>query len=84
MKMQTCPYCGNVLEKGTFRSRGSNYFLPADEKAPICYIQKAMDKKRAIMLPPDPLEVRLPNDISWSEAYVCRICKIIIVPYEQS
>ncbi|MGI6142128.1 MAG: PF20097 family protein [Caldicoprobacterales bacterium] len=72
-----CPWCNEQLELGVFRSRGGNYFLPLGESVPITYSKSAMSKKRAIPLPPSSLS--LPPD--WPEAYVCRRCKKIIIPY---
>lgn len=77
MTKKTCPYCGNPLEEGTFQSRGGNHFLPAGAKNPKLYTKSSMEKKRAILLPPDFLSL-VPQ---WPQAYVCRNCKIII-PYE--
>ncbi len=56
MNNQICPYCGRELEQGTFHSRGGNYFLPNGEKTPSFYTEKAMEKRKAILLPPDPFQ----------------------------
>lgn len=56
MNNQICPYCGCELEQGTFHSRGGNYFLPNGEKTPSFYTEKAMEKRKAILLPPDPFQ----------------------------
>lgn len=37
-----------------------------------------MARKGAIMLPPDPLAARP----QWPEAFACRACRKIILPYE--
>ena len=79
MKFQKCPNYGGEIEKGTFRSRGGNFFLPEGEKTPIWYTEKSMKKRNAIYLPPYFLSS---PPIQWPEAYVCRNCKIVIFPYE--
>lgn len=76
---QKCPYCGNELEEGSLRSRGGNYFLPAEERVPILFTKKAMKNKKAIILTPDFLSV---STADWPQAYTCRDCKKIIIPYE--
>ena len=38
-----------------------------------------MDKKGAIMLPPDPISV----PPVFPKAWVCRNCKIILIPYDE-
>ena len=75
MTNDKCPYCGNNLEHGSFRSKGGNFFLPKGEKAPFLYSENSMTKRNAILLPPDILYGNYPD------AYVCRTCKIIIIPY---
>lgn len=79
MRVQVCPHCGEMIEKGTLRSRGGNYFLPEGEKTPALYTEKAMNMKSAVMLPPDSLSLGTPK---WPDAYLCRNCKLIIIPYE--
>lgn len=74
-----CPYCGDEMIKGTFRSRGGNYFLPDGEKTPILCTAKSMQKRNAIQLPPSLLN--LGNDIDWPVAYACRSCRKIILDY---
>lgn len=74
-----CPFCGKEMIKGTFRSRGKNYFLPDGQKLPIIYSVKAMAKRNAILLPPDFLNI---SDIgNWPIAYACPDCKKIIIDY---
>lgn len=77
--MTKCPYCSNELEKGSFRSRGGNYFLPDGEKNPAFFSEKAFKKCRAIPLPPDFISYGQPQ---YPLAYVCRNCKKIIISYE--
>ena len=79
MMLRTCPYCGKELERGELRSRGGNYFLPECEVPPSLHSKKEMDKRRAVMLPPDPLAFGMPK---WPNANLCRNCKLILIPYE--
>ena len=53
MNFEKCPNCGGEIEKGTFRSRGGNFFLPKGEKAPFLYSENSMTKRNAILLPPN-------------------------------
>jgi len=74
-----CPYCGTEMTKGTFRSRGKNYFLPDGQKLPWLYSAKAMTKRNAILLPPDFLDI---SDIgNWPVAYACTGCRKIVIDY---
>ena len=79
MNFQKCLYCGGNIEEGTFRSGGGNYFLPKGEKPPSLYSKSAMSKKRAVLLPPEIFSV---GNHQWPAAFLCRNCKIIIIPYE--
>ena len=81
MKFRKCPNCGGEIEKGTFRSRGGNFFLPEGEKTPLWFTEKSMAKRNAIYLPPYFYET-LSITVEWPEAYACRNCKIVIFPYE--
>ena len=72
-----CPYCNQELEKGTLRSRYGALYLPDDTSPPIVRLKKSIKKRKAIPLPPDLLS-------DWPVAYACRICKKIIVPYDDS
>lgn len=74
-----CPFCENELIKGTFRSRGANYFLPDGEKIPKLYTAKSMAKSNAITIPPDILDIS--TTIDWPIAYACPDCKKIIIEY---
>ena len=76
-----CPYCGNSMESGTLRSRGSNYFLPDGEKPSkvAFYTEKYLNKANAISLPPSPYETSL--HVEWPVAYCCRDCRKIIIAY---
>ncbi len=79
MKIETCPYCGNLLEEGEIKNRGFGYYLPKDSSPPRWYSKRAMDKKGAIMLPPDPISV----PPVFPKALVCRNCKMILIPYDE-
>jgi len=75
-----CPKCGKEMQKGRLRSRGCNYFLPDGMKAPWVYTKRTLEQHNAIMLPPNPYTL----DFSvgdWPEAYACRACRMIIMPY---
>lgn len=75
--MNLCPWCNKELEIGTFQSRGGNYFLPQNQSRPHFYSEKSMNKKNAILLPPDFLS----RPSEHPKAYVCRTCKKIVIPY---
>ena len=79
MDLQKCPYCGEDLEEGTLRNRGGTFFLPIDEKVPLTYTKKAMEKRGAILLPPQYYSLKAPDSHT---AFVCRGCKMIILPFE--
>lgn len=72
-----CPYCGDVLERGTLRSRGGNYFSPQGNKVPILDTKNAMKQSGAIPLPPSAMQLK-PD---YPTAYACRTCCNIIIPY---
>ena len=80
MNTKNCPYCGIEMEKGTFHSRGMNSFWPDGER-PGWYSKKAMKKSRCIMLPPDPYRLSVLAD-ERLYGYLCRRCKMIMIPYE--
>ena len=81
MKYELCPRCGGPMEAGKLRSRGMNFYLPEGQTAPAWFARKQMLKKRCIILPPDPLDTKLPPQ--WPAAYVCRSCKFLLIPYEE-
>jgi len=76
--LQVCPWCGGELEEGTFRSRGGNYFLPLHEKTPKLYTSASMKKRNAIPLPPAFADV---SSTSYPTAYVCHLCKKIVISF---
>lgn len=71
-----CPFCGKEMVKGTFRSRGSNFFQPDGRKLPHWYTKKSMEKVGAVALPPDP---RAGGD--HPKAYLCNVCRKIVIEY---
>ena len=75
-----CPFCHSEMTKGTLRSKGGNYFLPEGERNPFSYSQKALEKRRGVMLPPDPYRGAL-ETTDWPEAYNCRKCRKIFISY---
>ena len=75
-----CPYCEKEMEKGLFMSRGANYFLPDGEKTPATNLEGSIRKRNGIPLPPDLFAIGRPE---WPQAYVCRSCKVIIMPYTE-
>ncbi len=76
-----CPWCSEPLEAGTFRSRGGNYFLPEGERTPLLYTKSSMNKRRAVPVEPFLFASALPASGASPEAYVCRRCHKIIIPY---
>lgn len=76
-----CPFCGAEMEHGTLHSRGGNYFLPDEEKVRF-YTQKSLEKARAIPLPPNPYG-KVGEAPAWPEAYCCRACRMLILPYNE-
>lgn len=81
--MSNCPYCGGELEKGIFRSRGGNFFQPDNRKVPAILTKSNLEKAGCIPLPPSPYGHSF-SHVHWPAAYVCRSCKKIIIPYDES
>ncbi len=80
-ELKLCPWCGEKLEKGNFRSRGCNYFLPEGMKAPLFNVPKYMEKANAVFLPPYYWKISFNPD--FPDAFLCRNCRKIIIPYEE-
>lgn len=74
-----CPYCGGALEKGTLHSRGGEYFLPDGAKLPAWFTRESMEKVGAVGLAWNPALTRR----EWPEAYCCRPCRRLIVPFPE-
>ena len=83
MERKFCPYCGGQMEIGKLYSRGSNYYLPDGQKLPAWYSARALKKRNAIPLPPDPLGIQKPADVEWPVTFACRNCKFLLIPYEE-
>ena len=79
MKLTRCPFCEGVWEKGELKSRGGVYFLPEGEKMPALAIESSYEKRRAISVPPFPLE----HPPHFPCALACRNCGVILVDYEK-
>lgn len=79
MKIIECPFCKGTLEKGELRSRGGVYFLPEGQKTPTWAIESSYEKRRAISVPPFPLD----HPIRFPFAMACRNCGVIILDYEK-
>jgi len=77
-----CPYCNRKLTEGSLRSRGCNYFLPLGENVPLVFSEKALLKKNAIPLPPDPYSTELfMSELDYPKAFACSNCRKIIIEY---
>ena len=74
-----CPYCGGTLEKGTLHSRGGEFFLPDGAKLPAWFTRESMEKVVAVGLAWNPALTRR----EWPEAYCCRPCRRLIVPFPE-
>lgn len=74
----TCPCCGGPMVNGVFCDRGDSYFLPEGEKAPTIWTKRALQKKGAVLLPPEAVGV------VWAQrptAFWCGACKKLLVDY---
>lgn len=79
MKQTCCPFCKGSLEKGELKSRGGVFFLPEGEKMPTWMVEPSLEKRRAISVPPFPLD----HPPRFPSALACRNCGIIILDYEK-
>ena len=73
-----CPYCGGAMVKGMFHDRGDSYFLPEGETPPKLWTKKILEKKRAVLLPPESFGAvwaRRPG------AFWCGRCRKLLVDY---
>ena len=64
------------MKRGTLNGRGDNFFLPEGEKAPKLTINKILEKKNAVVLPPDSFGV--PFCDNWPTAFWCDGHKLLI------
>ena len=73
-----CPFCGEIMAEGTFHDRGDSYFLPAEEIPPKLWTRGVLEKKRAVILPPEsfgaPFALR-------PAAFWCGKCRKLLVDY---
>jgi len=74
-----CPKCNCEMKRGTLNGRGDNFFLPEGEKAPKLTSNKILEKKNAVVLPPDSFGV--PFCDNWPTAFWCDGCKLLIADY---
>lgn len=73
-----CPTCGEEMQTGTFHDRGNSYFLPAGEVPPTLWTKSVLEKKHAVLLPPESFGA------AWAKrpaAYWCGRCRNMLVDY---
>ena len=73
-----CPCCGRTMETGVFHDRGDSYFLPEGESAPALWTRKVLEKKHAVLLPPESFGA------PWAQrpaAFWCGQCRALLVDY---
>ena len=79
--VQIYPWCGSEMEYGKLATKYPAYFHPHGKKWPLLCTDSAIKKIDGIMLYP-PL-----RDLEWSttcpQAFACRKCHKIVVPYEE-
>ena len=75
-----CPFCGEIMEEGTFCDRGGSYFLPAGETQPTLWTKRILERKHAVLLPPEPYGAPFEPR---SAAFWCRKCKKLLVDYTE-
>ena len=75
-----CPWCGQELVKGLFCDRGDSYFLPEGETPPQLWTKRTLEKKHAVLLPPESFGV------IWAQrpaAFWCGACRKLLVDYSE-
>lgn len=75
-----CPYCGGTMTKGQFCDRGGSYFLPEGEIPPQLWTRRGLEKKHAVLLPPEAFGA------VWAQrpaAFWCSRCRRLLVDYSQ-
>ena len=75
-----CPWCGQELVKGLFCDRGDSYFLPEGETPPQLWTKRTLEKKHAVLLPPESFGV------IWAQrpaAFWCGTCRKLLVDYSE-
>ena len=76
-----CPKCNCEMKKGTLNGRGDSFFLPEVEKHPKLISNKILEKKKAVLLPPDSFGS--PFCDTWPSALWCDKCKLLITDYSE-
>lgn len=76
-----CPKCNCEMKKGTLNGRGDSFFLPEGEKHPKLISNKILEKKKAVLLPPDSFGS--PFCDTWPSALWCDKCKLLITDYSE-
>lgn len=74
-----CPNCQTEMKKGTLNGRGDNFFLPEGETCPMLLTNKILEKKHAVLLPPESFGG--PFCQRWPVAFWCSDCKLLIADY---
>lgn len=74
--MKNCPYCGELLEKGSIENGRRDiliYYLPPGKHLPWLVTEKSIEKCGAI-----PLDGNNYKFWKWSkaDAYICRKCRV--------
>ena len=75
-----CPWCGQELEKGLFCDRVDSYFLPEGETPPQLWTKRILEKKHAVLLPPESFGA------VWAQrptAFWCGACRKLLVDYSE-
>lgn len=70
------------MEEGSLRGNGGSFFLPTGEKTPAILDTLCMEERRAVWLTPSPYY--LYRRTYWPKAFVCRNCRIVMIPYSES
>ena len=76
-----CPKCNCEMKKGTLNGRGDSFFLPEGEKHPKLISNKILEKKKAVLLPPDSFGS--PFCDTWPSPLWCDKCKLLITDYSE-
>ncbi len=76
-----CPKCQKEMKKGTLNGRGDNFFLPEHEKPPKFLTNKALQKKHAVLLPPESFGIPFCEHLP--VAFWCSECKILTADYSE-
>ena len=74
-----CPKCAKAIKPGRLCGRGDNYFLPEGETVPHLTSQRILEKKHAVLLPPESLGIPFCED--WPAAFWCVDCKVLVADY---